>query len=240
MKEERIKELENNIIVVFVEPETPGNIGFIARTMKNFGLKKLVLINPCKLDDEAYLHAMHATDILENSIKFKSLNEMLEEVSPDFIIGTTGVPGGSYKIARTPLRPEQFAKALNTKAKIAILFGREGNGLTNDEIGECDIIVSIPTSQEYPIMNVSHAAAIIFCEIFKERDYNLEGVEEASGLEKRLLVSDMEDIISSLGLPDHKRRVALRAFKNLIGRAFITGREAHTLKGIFRRIKNEL
>ncbi|BDH79907.1 MAG TPA: TrmJ/YjtD family RNA methyltransferase [Methanothermobacter sp.] len=240
MKEERIKELENNIIVVFVEPETPGNIGFIARTMKNFGLKKLVLINPCKLDDEAYLHAMHATDILENSIKFKSLNEMLEEVSPDFIIGTTGVPGGSYKIARTPLRPEQFAKALNTKAKIAILFGREGNGLTNDEIGECDIIVSIPTSQEYPIMNVSHAAAIIFYEIFKERDYNLEGVEEASGLEKRLLVSDMEDIISSLGLPDHKRRVALRAFKNLIGRAFITGREAHTLKGIFRRIKNEL
>lgn len=240
MKEERIKELENNIIVVFVEPETPGNIGFIARTMKNFGLKKLVLINPCKLDDEAYLHAMHATDILENSIKFKSLNEMLEEVSPNFIIGTTGVPGGSYKIARTPLRPEQFAKALNTKAKIAILFGREGNGLTNDEIGECDIIVSIPTSQEYPIMNVSHAAAIIFYEIFKERDYNLEGVEEASGLEKRLLVSDMEDIISSLGLPDHKRRVALRAFKNLIGRAFITGREAHTLKGIFRRIKNEL
>lgn len=240
MEEEKIKQLEDSIIVVFVEPETPGNIGFIARAMKNFGLKKLVLINPCKLDDEAYLHAMHATDILENSITFKSLQEMLEELSPDFIIGTTGVPGGSYKIARTPLRPEQFAKTLNTKAKIAILFGREGNGLTNEEIGECDLVVSIPTSQEYPIMNVSHAAAIIFYEIFKERDYNLEGVEEASGLEKRLLVSDMEDIISSLGLPDHKRRVALRAFKNLIGRAFITGREAHTLKGILRRIKNKL
>lgn len=237
---EKIKQLEDNIIVVFVEPETPGNIGFIARAMKNFGLKKLVLINPCKLDDEAYLHAMHATDILENSITFKSLQEMLEELSPDFIIGTTGVPGGSYKIARTPLRPEQFAETLNTKAKIAILFGREGNGLTNEEIGECDLVVSIPTSQEYPIMNVSHAAAIIFYEIFKERDYNLEGVEEASGLEKRLLVSDMEDIISSLGLPDHKRRVALRAFRNLIGRAFITGREAHTLKGILRRIKNKL
>ncbi|MDI3484112.1 MAG: hypothetical protein PWQ74_699 [Methanobacteriaceae archaeon] len=240
MEEEKIKQLEDNIHVVFVEPETPGNIGFIARTMKNFGLKKLVLINPCKLDDEAYLHAMHATDILENSITFKSLQEMLEKLSPDFIIGTTGVPGGSYKIARIPLRPEQFAKALNPKVKIAILFGREGNGLTNEEIEECDIIVSIPTSQEYPIMNVSHAAAIIFYEIFKERDYNPKGIEEASGVEKRLLISDMEDIISSLGLPDHKKRVALRAFKNLIGRAFITGREAHTLKGILRRIKNKI
>ncbi len=240
MEQEKIKKLEKNIIVVFVEPETPGNIGFIARAMKNFGLKKLVLINPCKLNDEAYLHAMHATDILENSITFRSIQEMLEELSPDFIVGTTGVPGGSYKIERIPLRPEQFAKALNTKAKIAILFGREGNGLTNEEIRECDIIVSIPTSQEYPIMNVSHAAAIIFYEIFKKRDYNREGVEEASGLEKRLLVSDMEDIISSLALPNHKKRVALRAFKNLIGRAFITGREAHTLKGILRRIKNKL
>lgn len=238
--EERIKKLEDNISVVFVEPETPGNIGFIARTMKNFGLKKLILINPCKLDEEAYLHAMHATDILENSITFKSLNDMLDKLPVDFLVGTTGIPGGSYKLERLPLRPEQFAKALNTNAKIAILFGREGNGLTNEEILECDIIVSIPTSQEYPIMNVSHAAAIIFYEIFKEREYKPKGIEEASGLEKKLLISDMKDIISSLGMPDHKKKVAMRAFRNLIGRAFITGREAHTLKGILRRIKKRL
>jgi len=238
--EEEIKKLEDNISVVFVEPETPGNIGFIARTMKNFGLKKLILINPCKLDEEAYLHAMHATDILENSLTFKSLDDMLDKLPVDFLVGTTGIPGGSYKLERLPLRPEQFAKALNTNAKIAILFGREGNGLTNKEISECDIIVSIPTSQEYPIMNVSHAAAIIFYEIFKKRDYKPKGIEEASGLEKKLLLSDMKDIISSLGLPDHKKKVAIRAFKNLIGRAFITGREAHTLKGILRRIKKRL
>jgi len=183
---------------------------------------------------------MHATDILENSITFKSLNDMLDKLPVDFLVGTTGIPGGSYKLERLPLRPEQFAKALNTNAKIAILFGREGNGLTNEEILECDIIVSIPTSQEYPIMNVSHAAAIIFYEIFKEREYKPKGIEEASGLEKKLLISDMKDIISSLGMPDHKKKVAMRAFRNLIGRAFITGREAHTLKGILRRIKKRL
>ncbi|BAW30810.1 MAG TPA: TrmJ/YjtD family RNA methyltransferase [Methanothermobacter sp.] len=238
--EERIKKLEDNISVVFVEPETPGNIGFIARTMKNFGLKKLILINPCELDEEAYLYAMHATDILENSITFKSLNDMLDKLPVDFLVGTTGIPGGSYKLERLPLRPEQFAKALNTNAKIAILFGREGNGLTNKEISKCDIIVSIPTSQEYPIMNVSHAAAIIFYEIFKKREYKPKGIEEASGLEKKLLISDMKDVISSLDLPDHKKKVAMRAFRNLIGRAFITGREAHTLKGILRRIKKRL
>ena len=61
------------IYVVFVEPETPGNIGFLARTMKNFGLINLVLINPCKLENESYYQAMHARDVVSNLQTYDSL-----------------------------------------------------------------------------------------------------------------------------------------------------------------------
>ncbi len=66
------------IYVVFVEPESPGNIGFLARTMKNFGLTNLILINPCKLENESYYKAMHARDVVSNSETYYSLEEFLK------------------------------------------------------------------------------------------------------------------------------------------------------------------
>ena len=90
-------------------------------------------------------------------------------------------------------------------------------------------------------MNISHAAAIIFYELFKNKhDYDVEGLQESSGLEKEYLLKDMRDLIDSLDIPDHKKKNGLKSFKNIINRAFITGREAHTLKGILRRLKNKL
>lgn len=101
----------------------------------------------------------------------------------------------------------------------------------------CDIIVSIPTDPGYPIMNISHAAAIIFYELFKNRnEFPVEGLEEATRVEKEYLLKDMENIIKKLDIPKHKEKTGIKSFKNIINRAFITGREAHTLKGIFRRI----
>ncbi|MCQ8904482.1 MAG: TrmJ/YjtD family RNA methyltransferase, partial [Methanothermobacter sp.] len=224
--------LAENISVVFVEPETPGNIGFLARAMKNFGLRTLILINPCELEDEAYYQAMHARDIVEGALIYRDLPEMMTSLEPDFLVGTTGVPGGSYNVDRIPLRPSQLADAIRPSSRTFILFGREGDGLSNEEIGMCDMVVSVPTSEEYPIMNITHAAAIIFYELFRNRKFRCEGLEEASGLEKGLLLEKMDDILSLIDIPEHKRRVASRVFRNITGRAFITAREAHTLKGV--------
>jgi len=229
------------IYIVFVEPESPGNIGFLARTMKNFGLSNLILINPCKLKNEAYYHAMHAKDILRNAQIFDSIESFLDKLKIDFTIGTTGAACGSYNVQRIAVTPEEFAESLQINGNIAILFGREGNGLYNQEISLCDVLVSIPTSDHYPILNISHAAAIIFYELFKkEKNYTFEGLEEASSIEKGYLISDMDDIIESLNLPPHKKKTASIVFRNIIGRAFISGREAHTLKGILRRVKERI
>ena len=226
------------IYVVFVEPESPGNIGFLARTMKNFGLTDLVLINPCKLENESYYMAMHARDVVSNSETYHSLEEFLKSKNIDSAIGTTGNAGGSYNVARIAVSPEQLVDSINYNGNLAIIFGREGNGLSNHEIALCDVIVSIPTHDYYPVLNITHAAAIIFYEMFKrEKSYPVDRLEAASAAEKDDLFNFMDDIILKLGYPQHKSKNASLVFRRIIGRAFISERELHTLKGTFRRIK---
>jgi tRNA C32,U32 (ribose-2'-O)-methylase TrmJ len=88
---------------------------------------------------------------------------------------------------------------------------------------------------------VSHAAAIIFYELHKrERSYPIEGLEEASALEKQDLIYCISQIIEKLDYPSHKKKNANTVFRRILGRAFISGREAHTLKGLFRRIRYKI
>ena len=240
-EEKETRMFKDNIYIVFVECETPGNIGFLARTMANFGLKNLVLINPPTLTNEAYYQATHGKYIVENAKIYKTLDEFYQSQRIEFKVASTGIAGGSYNLSRIPLRPEELGKAMNVSNKIAILFGREGDGLSNKEIDDCDICVSIPTDPTYPIMNISHAAAIIFYELFKNKhDFGVEGLDGSTALEKEYLVKDMSELIDSLDIPDHKKRNGLKTFNNIISRAFITGREAHTFKGILRRLKNKI
>lgn len=241
LSKEKHDYFKNNIYIVFVECETPGNIGFLARTMANFGLKNLVLINPPELTEEAFYQATHGKYIVENAKIYKTLDEFFENQIINFKVASTGVAGGSYNLSRIAIKPEELGKTINTASKTAILFGREGNGLTNEEINKCDITITIPTDPTYPIMNVSHAAAIIFYELFKNRhEFPAIGLDESTTIEKEYVLKDMEDIINILTIPEHKKKNGLKSFKNIINRAFITGREAHTLKGILRRIKNKL
>lgn len=229
------------IYVVFVEPESPGNIGFLARTMKNFGFSNLVLINPCELENEAYYQAMHAKELIRNHKDYTSLEEFIEKENIEFTVGTTRMAGGSYNVSRIAITPENFADSLNINAKTAIVFGREGNGLSNEEVSLCDVVVTIPTDENYPVLNISHAAAIILYEIFKiKKKYPREELEAATKAEKELLIEEMENLIKYTGYPPHKMKTSSTVFKRVIGRAFIAGREAHTLIGTLRRIRLKL
>lgn len=229
------------IHVVFVEPESPGNIGFLARTMKNFGLTNLVLINPCELENESYYQAMHAREIVSNCEIQDTLEEFLKEAEIDTAIATTGTAGGSYNVPRIAVSPEQLANSINYNGNLALVFGREGNGLSNKELSLCDVIVSIPTHENYPILNITHAAAIIFYELFKkEKSYPKDGLDPATTYEKERLTTQMDEIINKLGYPPHKSKNASLVFNSIIQRAFISGRESHTLIGTLRRIKSRL
>ncbi len=150
--------------VVLVEPRNEGNVGAVARVMKNFGVEDLVLVKPCPLGPEARKRAMHGAPILEKSTSVADFNEAVREV--DLIVGTSGIETSSEKkFARIAISSADLGTRMAaSSARVALVFGREDFGLFAEDVEKCDLLVTIPASSEYPILNISHAAAIVLCE----------------------------------------------------------------------------
>ncbi|NYT04249.1 MAG: RNA methyltransferase [Candidatus Methanofastidiosa archaeon] len=219
--------------IIFVEPETPGNIGSVARVMKNFGFYNLILVNPVAIDDEAYKLAVHAEDILRTAVTVPSLEEALKHV--DVSVATSANTGGGVLRNYTPV--ESLAKKLPSDFKVGIVLGRESSGLRNEEVEMCDTMTTIPTDKKYPTMNVSHALSIILYEIFKSKcSIKTNPLEGKEIIEKDLLIEDFKKILAHVEEREYRRDNALTVFKHVLARGFNTQREVYTLKGIFRRI----
>ncbi|RLE55117.1 MAG: hypothetical protein DRJ40_09185 [Thermoprotei archaeon] len=228
--------------IVLVEPEYEINIGYVARVMKNFEFYELYIVNPkVQIGEIARKFASHAVDVLESAVIVNKLDEAIDDV--DVVIGTTGKPGHDYLVHRIAVPPWELKYCLKMEGRVAILFGRESIGLTNEELEKCDIIVTIPANPEYPIMNVSHAAAVVLYEIYKHR-YLLEKRTREQKLatrkEREILLNYMRELMRLVELPDYRVHIAEIILKRTLGRAFITKREYYTLCGIFRRAVQRL
>ncbi|MHA1582389.1 MAG: RNA methyltransferase [Candidatus Baldrarchaeia archaeon] len=223
------------VIVIFLGAENEGNIGSLARVMKNFGLYKLILVSPkAKIGDEALKSAMHAQDVLKSAKILNSFDKAIEDV--DFVIGTTARLGWNYNVLRTPIFPDQLSILRKRDGKIAIVFGRESNGLTNEELNKCDVVLTIPANPEYPTLNITHAAAIIFYELFKILGKSMtERYRCATKVEKDKILEVFSKLLEEIDYPSEKLQIIFRVFRNVVGRAFISGREAHTFIGVLRR-----
>ncbi|MEM2933356.1 MAG: RNA methyltransferase [Methanocellales archaeon] len=223
-----------NLRVILVEPKYEGNIGSIARVMKNFGFEELVLVKPPQLGDFARAMASHAFDVLEKARKVDTLDEAIMDVS--LIIATTAVKSGKCEFKRRPvLTPEQLRKKLEgKKGKIALLFGREDTGLINEVIEKCDIVVNIPANPVYPVMNLAQAAGVILYELSK-----VEGgeIELASHRSLEQFYSHIEQLLEKVEYPKHKRRKTMLMLRRICGRAELTEQEIFTLHGILRSIE---
>ncbi|MEM3615414.1 MAG: TrmH family RNA methyltransferase, partial [Candidatus Methanomethylicia archaeon] len=160
----------------------------------------------------------------------------------DFMVGTTSKSGHDYNVARMSITPKMLVESMkDVKGNIGLIFGRESIGLKNEELKLCDIIVTIPTSKMYPSLNLSHAVAIILYELSSSQlSSRQEGFREASRIEKEKLLEYFSKILETLNIPSHRKERAFIIFKHVIGRAFISGREAYTLMGVFRHILLEL
>lgn len=223
--------------VILIEPKHQRNVGFIARVMKNFGLEKLYFAGKFKPDKEAFSCAAHAKEVLKNAKRFKSLKEAGKKF--DFLVGTTSVKASRESSVRTPLTPGDFARKMKeVKGEIAIVFGREDIGMHNEELELCDLVVTIPANKKYPVLNISHAAGIVFYELFRESEKKSERSERAKRAarrdEKEALLKRLSILLETIKYPKFKKEVALRIFKRVAARSGISGREAHTLAGIFK------
>ena len=223
------------ISVVLFEPEHPGNLGAIARSMKNFDFKDLVLINPkCEITQETRNRAKHAQDVLDN-VRITD-ESVLKEF--DYLIGTTSKVGKDYNIPRVPITPQELATKIDSSKKIGILIGRESDGLRNDEIEMCDFIVSIPTSTKYYSMNISHAVTIILYELYKVLGENKinKHIIAISKNEKEQINKMVNNALSTMSFrtPEEKE-TQVKVWKRIVGKSFMTKREAFALIGYFKK-----
>ena len=237
------------LTVILVEPETPGNIGSVARAMKNFGQKKLVLVNPkCDyLDGEAYGRAMHARDLLKKATVVKKLKEL----KFDYLVATTAALGSDYNVVRSPITPGQLASQLRQQCgafnsrvtSVALVFGRESGGLTTDEISHCDLLVTIPAAKKYGTLNLSHAVTILLYELFQHStaSKNSSHIPLASRNEKNIAMRMVGDILASMDFAfDSKKETQSLVWSRLINKAFLTRREMYALLGFLRKVSERM
>ncbi len=231
------------VSVVLLEPETPGNVGFTARTMKNFGFNKLMVVNPqCNiLSNEAMSRAMHAKDILFNTEIVGSLEEVL--MSHDLNIATTAKGESRSRVEHIYMKPDELAeKITQTRCKVALIFGRESTGLTRTEKRKCDLIARIPTDNRYPTMNISHAVTVFLYEIFKHGSgtpIKKENENIASKKEIDIILEWIRKIIEVISRRE-RRETQIKVIENVFYRSFMRKREAHVLSGLFRNIYRNL
>ncbi|MFC6989076.1 RNA methyltransferase [Haloplanus sp. GCM10025708] len=233
-------------VVVVVEPETPGNVGTIARAMKNFGLTDLKLVNPPDFgrDSEAYGFAGHAReDVLPNAEEVR-FDEVVENYHT---VGCTAITGeDSRRHVRYPFKtPVELRESLKTvETRTALVFGREGTGLNNDELSRIDEVCSIPASAEYPVLNLGQAATVLLYELreLTVDETQLPDVERerADEADVERFYDFFEEFLDATGYGDHKRAKTGRLLRRLVGRSHPTNREIHTLMGLFRRANRQL
>ncbi|MEM3374207.1 MAG: RNA methyltransferase [Candidatus Woesearchaeota archaeon] len=237
------------ISVILVKPETSGNIGFIARIMANFDLDNLIIVEPlCDfLDNDALKKSMHAKEILKKAKKINYEDYFKLRNDFDLIIGTTSVLGTDYNIKRIPLSSDFFSKKLRSydtkKNNIAIVFGNEGIGLTNNELEICDFVITIETSKKYPSMNLSHAVAIILYEIYKKIGENkiTSHLKLATRKEKEIIYDNLYKILDIIDFSTkEKKETQKKVWKNIFEKSMITKREAFAVIGFLRKLNKKL
>jgi tRNA (cytidine32/uridine32-2'-O)-methyltransferase len=154
----------DNIRIVLVNTTHPGNIGGVARAMKNMGLRRLYLVAPRDYPNEqAVWRAASATDILDAAVVVPTLHDAIADCQ--FVVGTSA---RERRIPWPLLDARQCAARMAVAARqeqVAVLFGREDRGLTNDELKVCNLHLNIPTSQEYSSLNLAMAVQIVAYEL---------------------------------------------------------------------------
>jgi tRNA (cytidine32/uridine32-2'-O)-methyltransferase len=246
--EKKIKSdnLLNSVKVVLVGTTHPGNIGATARAMKNMGILDLALVEPKEFpSDVATFRSKAAKDILEKASVHISLEEAISEC--ELVVGTSA---RGRTVPWPVLNPREAAEEMHKSSlngKVAIVFGREDRGLTNEELGLCNFHVHIPSDPEYSSLNLSQAVQILAYEIrlsyLQDRHVNEEywDVELANNEQTERLINHMDELMQEVDFYDveNPRKLLVRV-RRFFKRSKIDVMEANIFRGLFATIQKKL
>jgi tRNA (cytidine32/uridine32-2'-O)-methyltransferase len=229
-----------NIKIVLVGTTHPGNIGGVARAMKNMCLSDLVLVSPEAEfpSGKARARASNALDILDKTRVVEELGEAIADCQL--------VVGASARLRAIPwplVDARDCAQQLvkhSAQGRVALVFGREHSGLTNEELERCNLLVHIPANPDYSSLNIAAAVQVLSYEIHMamreqagetlhvSNDYPMSTAEEMEGLYQHF-----EQALETIGFfnPDNPRQL-MRRLRRLFNRAQLDKMEMNILRGI--------
>jgi tRNA/rRNA methyltransferase len=228
----------DNISIVLQQPRYSENIGAAARAMRNMGIRQLVIVDPQNLDlSKALKLATHfASDIIEKSKFYPDLKEALSPFN--YVVGTTARLGGQRQVVLTPLTLARNLIPISVKNRIAILFGPEDKGLSNEDIRYCHALVNIPAT-EFSSLNLAQAVMILCYEIFiAGGEANEEFTPRmASRHELDGMYDQLKDILVRISYinsenPDYW----LNHFRSFFTRLQLRAKEVNIIKGLCRQV----
>jgi TrmH family RNA methyltransferase len=233
---------KDNISFVLVRPTEPGNIGAAARGIKNMGFHRLELIAPVPyLTGEARAMACQAKDVLERAKVYRTLRPAIAGKS--LVAGTTrrlGSRRGMIMDVRQAARRIAAAAASNP---VAVLFGNEHSGLTNRELDECGLVLTIPSSPVFPSLNLAQSVMIVAYELSRagarERTPPLAANREAQRLFRRIPKALKSLGYVRVGDKDLPAEIA-RNLRKLLGRSGLTQWELNMLLGLCTQVEKRL
>ncbi|MEK6776193.1 MAG: RNA methyltransferase [bacterium] len=235
-----MKSLLDRITIILHRPLHPGNVGSVARAMKNMGLSRLRLVTPCDFrSDMGEWMAVSAKDILHRAEVFEDLRAAAS--GSNFIVGT--IPPDRPRFISQGFTPSAMAERLlksHPDDRVSIIFGPEDKGLTNLELDLCHEFVSIPSHPDYPSLNLAQSVMVIAYEIFSAAGHQerTESRPLAEVISMEQMFRHFEETLSFIGFldrdnPDH----IMRDLRRIFGRARLDEREVKILRGILRQVR---
>ncbi len=236
----------DSIRIVLSHPQHPGNIGACARAMKTMGLADLRLVNPREYpSEEANMRACGGLDVLQNATLHTQLSDAVADC--ELVIGTSA---RERSLDYAVLNPREMAHRIAAEAwgrKVAIVFGRENNGLNNDELSNCHFHVMVPTNPDYSSLNIGSAVQIMAYELRMQSLITSPNVRAAPIIERvsaeqlDQFFVHLEDVLKQIDfLKPTASTQLMPKFRRLYMKANLTGEEMNILRGVLRATRDAI
>ena len=240
-----MNDIKNQVQIVLVETSHPGNIGSVARAMKTMGLQNLVLVKPRNFPSkEAFVLSGNAQDLIEQAVVVDTLDEAIKNCT-NIYATSARTRSISWPIITAEMAGIEINKFVREGTKTSIIFGREDRGLTNEELQKANKHILIPSSEDYPVLNIAMSVQVIAYEIFKnadiEVDINWQDYPELNSEELSMLIDHFIDTSYKLNLfdEDNAKKILVR-IKRMFTRLKPDKMEGNFLRGFLTRINKKI